>query len=273
MNIFQTIILAIVQGISELFPISSVAHSVITPYVLGWRLDPTFLKQNFLSFVVMMHLGTTVALLFYFRKDWYEIIKSIFERHQSKKTLLLIVVGSIPAAIIGGIFEKSITDVFSDVTVASFFLICNGLLLYFGEKLRIKGTKNIEDLTFTQAGIIGIFQSLALIPGFSRSGSSMTAGFWMGLKHEESTKFSMLLATPAIAGAGLMEVPKVLKAHYPGLLQMSILGGVVAGVFAFLSVYLMMKWFKRKEVHAMFPFAIYCAVVGVAVLGSKILFH
>lgn len=273
MNISQTIVLAIVQGISELFPISSVAHSVITPYVLGWKLDPTFLKQNFLSFVVMMHLGTTVALLFYFRKDWYEIIKSIFERHQSKKTLLLIIVGSLPAAIIGGIFEKSITNVFSDVTVASFFLICNGFLLYFGEKLRVKGTKNIEDLTFAQAGVIGLFQSLALIPGFSRSGSSITAGFWMGLKHEESTKLSMLLATPAIAGAGLLEVPKLLKAHTPGLLQISLLGGVVAGAFAFLSVYLMMKWFKRKDIHAMTPFAIYCAVVGAAVLGSSILSH
>jgi undecaprenyl-diphosphatase len=211
MNFFQTIVIAIIQGISELFPISSVAHSVIAPYVFGWKLNPVFLKENFLAFVVMMHVGTTIALLIYFRKDWYIIIKSIFNRNYSKKTLLLLLVGSIPAAIIGLVFEKSITDVFSNVTVASFFLICNGVLLYCGEKSRSVGTKKIEDLTYKQAGVIGLFQSFALIPGFSRSGSTMTSGFWIGLTHEESTKFSMLLSVPAIAGAAIFEVPKILR--------------------------------------------------------------
>jgi len=271
MNIFQTIILAIVQGISELFPISSVAHSVFTPYIFGWTLSPEFLKVNFLPFVVMMHLGTTIALLIFFRKDWIEIFKSIFNSKDTKKLLLLVVTGTLPAAIIGFVFEKKLMNIFSSVTVAATFLIFNGLLLYLGERMHSKGTKEIEDLTYGQAAIVGLFQSLALIPGFSRSGSSMTAGFWVGLKHEASARFSMLLATPIIAGAAILEIPKFLKSGTHGLIQVSILGGVVAGIFAFISVSILMGWFKKKEINAMRPFAYYCWIVGALILGSRLL--
>ena len=271
MTIIQTIILAMVQGITEPFPISSVAHSVFTPYIFGWNLNPVFLQVNFLAVVVMMHIGTTIALLIFFRKDWVEIIKSLFNSKDSKKLLLLIIVGSIPAAIIGVVIEKRLTSIYSNVTLAAVFLIFNGCLLYIGEKLHSKGTKDIEDLSYKQAAVVGLFQSFALIPGFSRSGSSMTAGFWMGLKHEESARFSMLLATPIIAGAGILEIPKILKSSNPGLLQTSLIGGVVAGIFAFISVYILMKWFKKKEINAMRPFAYYCWIVGILVLGSNLL--
>jgi len=270
MNIIQTIILAMVQGITEPFPISSVAHSVFTPYIFGWNLNPVFLKVNFLAVIVMMHIGTTIALLIFFRKDWIEIIKSLFNSKDSKKLLLLIVVGTIPAAILGLIIEKRLTSIYSSVTIAATFLILNGLLLYIGEKMHSKGTKDIEDLSYKQAAIVGLFQSFALIPGFSRSGSSMTAGFWMGLKHEESARFSMLLATPIIAGAGILEIPKLLKSTSVGILQTSLIGGVVAGIFALISVYILMKWFKKKEINAMRPFAYYCWIVGVLILGSHL---
>jgi undecaprenyl-diphosphatase len=271
MNIIQTIILAIVQGITELFPISSVAHSVLTPYVFGWKLDPVFLKKNFLPFVVMMHLGTTVALLIFFKQDWLDIIKSIFNSKNSKKLLFLIVVGTVPATLLGLIFEKKLTQIFSSITMAATFLIFNGVLLYWGERTKSKGTKDIEDLSYGQAVVVGLFQSLALIPGFSRSGASMTAGFWMGLKHEESARFSMLLATPIIAGAGILELPKLLKPGTQGLLQTSLLGGVVAGIFAFISVLILMRWFKKKEINAMRPFAYYCWIVGILILGTNLL--
>ena len=271
MNIFQTIILAMVQGITEPFPISSVAHSVFTPYIFGWKLNPVFLKVNFLSVIVMMHIGTTIALLIFFRKDWAEIIKSLFNSKDSKKLLLLIVVGTIPAAIIGVIIEKRLTSIYSSVTIAATFLILNGLLLYIGERMHSNGTKHIEELTYKEAAVVGLFQSFALIPGFSRSGSSMTAGFWMGLKHEESARFSMLLATPIIAGAGILEIPKLIKSNSPGLLQMSLIGGIVAGLFAFISVYILMKWFNKKEINAMRPFAYYCWIAGVLILGSRLL--
>ncbi|MCP0886117.1 undecaprenyl-diphosphate phosphatase [Ligilactobacillus sp. WILCCON 0076] len=271
MTLFQTIILAIVQGISELFPISSVAHSVIIPYLFGWHLNPTFLKDNFLEFVVMMHLGTTIALLLYFRKDWIKIIHSIFNARDSRKSLMLIIWGTIPAVILGAIFEKTITNAFSNVFLAASFLIVNGILLFLGERLRKKGTKSMDDLTWWQAIIVGVFQSFALIPGFSRSGSSMTAGFWMGLSNEESAKYSMLLSTPVIAGAAVMEVPKLVAHHPAGLVGLSLTGGVVAGFFAFLSVYFLMHWFNRKEINTMGPFSLYCIIMGAGVVLSKIL--
>ncbi|MHA5105115.1 undecaprenyl-diphosphate phosphatase [Oenococcus oeni] len=269
MNFFQAIILAIAQGVSELFPISSVAHSVIIPYLFGWKLSPFFLKTNFLEFVVMMHIGTTISLIVYFRKDWKKILKSLFNKKTSKRNLALIVIGTIPAIILGAIFEQTITNAFSDVIVASIFLIFNGLLLFFGEQTKKRGNKSIEDLKGWQALVIGCFQSLALIPGFSRSGSSITAGFWMGLSNEESARFSMLLSTPMIAGAATLEIPKLIKNHVPGLLSLSLIGGIVAGLAAFLSIYILMHWFNHKKNNTMLPFAIYCIVIGIGVLASK----
>lgn len=267
MDILQTLVFAIIQGITELFPISSVAHGVLTPYVFHWNLDPEFLKEHFLPYVVMLHLGTAIALLIFFRKEWVEIIGSIFS--SNKKVLLLIIIATIPAALIGVVFETPLRHIFSNVTSASILLIINGFFLFFGEKMRARGNKEIEDLTVRQALIIGLFQSLALVPGFSRSGSSMTAGFWMGLKHEASARFSMLLATPIIVGAGIIEVPKILKAGTHGLLQMSLLGGVMSGIFAYLSVWILMNWFKKQEIDAMRPFAYYCWGVGILVLLSQ----
>jgi undecaprenyl-diphosphatase len=269
LNIIQTIILSIVQGITELFPISSVAHGVLTPYIFHWNLDKEFLTVHFLPFVVMLHLGTAVALLLFFWREWVDIIKSLFSG--SKKVLLLVIVATLPAAVIGLVLEKPLTKLFSNVTTTAFFLIVNGFFLYYGEKLRSKGTKEIEDLSIKEAAIIGLFQSLALIPGFSRSGSSMTAGFWAGLKHEAAARFSMILATPIIAGASILEIPKILKSHTPGLMQTSLIGGLVAGIFAFLSVWILMNWFKKKEINAMRPFAYYCWIVGALVLITKLI--
>lgn len=272
MTFLQTLIIAIIQGLTELFPISSVAHSVFTPYIFHWNLDQEFLKEHFLPFVVMMHLGTAAALLIFFHDDWIEMIQGLFNRQARKARLMLlmIIVGTIPAAVLGFLFEKPLTHLFSNVTTASFFLIINGLLLFFGEKARHRGRKEIVELTYGQAALIGLFQSLALIPGFSRSGASMTAGFWMGLKHEESARFSMLLATPIILGAGVLEVPKLIKEGGGGLFQTSMLGGILAGLFAYISVWILMHWFKKNEISAMRPFAYYCWIVGAAILLSSI---
>lgn len=273
MSLFQTFVFAIIQGITELFPISSVAHGVLTPYIFRWNLDPEFLKENFLPYVVMLHLGTALALLVFFRHEWLEIIRSVFNRgrQNSRRLLLLIVTATIPAALIGLLFEKPLRHMFSNVTSAAAFLIVNGLFLYFGEKLRTRGRKEIGELAFGQAFVIGLFQSLALVPGFSRSGSSMTAGFWMGLSHEASARFSMLLATPIIAGASILEIPKLAKSGVHGLLQISLIGGVLAGVFAYISVWILMRWFKKHEFGAMRPFAYYCWAVGAIVLAASIL--
>ncbi|MDR3601975.1 MAG: undecaprenyl-diphosphate phosphatase [Desulfosporosinus sp.] len=153
MSFFQTFIIAIVQGITELFPVSSVAHSVLTPYIFHWNLDPEFLKVNFLPFMVMLHLGTALALFTYFGREWIDIVKSVFDARQrnSRRLLKLIIIGSIPAGLIGVILEKPLTNIFSNVTSASIFLIVNGCLLFFGEKIRRHGTRSIKNLSYRQA--------------------------------------------------------------------------------------------------------------------------
>lgn len=273
MTFLQTLIIAIVQGVTELFPVSSVAHSVFTPYVFRWNLDPQFLQDNFLPYVVMLHLGTAIALLVFFRNEWISIIRSIFNsrKQDSLRLLLLLLAGTIPAALIGFILEKPLKHLFSNVTSAAIFLIINGLLLYFGEKIKSRGRKSINDLNYGQAVIVGLFQSLALIPGFSRSGATITAGFWMGLKHEESARFSMLLATPIIAGASLLEIPKLIKHGSNGLFLTSLTGGLFAGIFAYIAVFILMHWFKRKEINAMKPFAYYCWIVGGLILLTHLI--
>jgi len=270
MTIIQTIVFAIVQGISELFPISSVAHGVLTPYFFQWNLSPDFLKENFLPFLVMLHLGTAIALLIFFGTEWIQIISSLFNGDKkAQKLLRLIIAGTIPAAAIGLVLESPLRHMFSNVTSAATFLCINGLLLYWGEKLKNRGRKEINDLTLGQAVIIGLFQALALVPGFSRSGATMTAGFWLGLKHGDAARFSMLLATPIIIGAGILEVPKLMHTGTSGLLQVSIIGGVAAGIAAYISVWMLMRWFNTNEVTAMRPFAWYCWLVGLGVLVSQ----
>jgi undecaprenyl-diphosphatase len=272
LTILQTLIFAIVQGITELFPISSVAHGVLTPFFFHWNLNPGFLKEHFLPFLVMLHLGTAAALLIFFGTEWTQIIASLFTKDkESRKLFSLIVVGTIPAAIIGFTLEKPLRHMFSNVTSAAVFLIVNGFLLYWGEKSKRQGTKTIQELSYKQAAIIGLFQSLALVPGFSRSGSTMTAGFWMGLKHGDSARFSMLLATPIIIGAGVLEVPKMLHTGMDGLLGVSLIGGVASGIAAFLSVWALMRWFRKNEISAMRPFAWYCWLMGAGVLAAQFL--
>lgn len=268
MSHFQIILLAIVQGVSELFPVSSVAHAVLTPWAFGWNLTPEFLKAHFLPVVVMLHLGTAVALLLYFRKDWLAFARSVLGGRDpvARRELLLVVVGTVPAALIGLVFEKALKGIFSDVTSAAVFLIVNGVILFVGEKARGRGTRELTELSLPQALGIGLAQSLALIPGFSRSGASMVAGFWAGLNHGAAARYSMLLATPIIAGASILEIPKL--AHQAGaqVMYTALLGALVAGVVAYLSVWALMSWFKRNEVDAMRPFAFYCWAVGALVL-------
>jgi undecaprenyl-diphosphatase len=268
MSTLQALLFAVVQGITELFPVSSVAHGVLTPFAFGWHLDPAFLKQNFLPFVVMLHLGTATALLIYFWRDWWSFAASLFgaDAQGARRTLFLVIAATIPPAILGFAFEKALRGIFASAVSAAAFLIVNGVLLIVGERLRGRGRRDIPDLTYAQAVAIGLAQSLALVPGFSRSGSSMVAGFWAGLRHDAAARFSMLLATPIIAGAGILEVPKLVHTATPALIRIALMGGVASGVFAYAAVWVLMRWFRRHEVDAMWPFAIYCWAVGAAVL-------
>jgi undecaprenyl-diphosphatase len=267
MTLIQTLLIAVIQGITELFPISSVAHAVLTPKLFGWDLDPQFMKEHFLPFVVMLHLGTALALLVYFGRDWTEFARAVVDRRANvaRRELLLVAVGTVPAALIGLVFESKLRALFPSALSAGVFLIVNGVILFAGERFKRRGRRRLENLGIGQALLIGLAQSLALIPGFSRSGASIVAGFWAGLDHEASARFSMLLATPIIAGASIIELPKLLHAP-PGTLSMALIGGVVAGIVAFISVSALMAWFRRHEVGAMWPFALYCWVAGACAI-------
>ncbi|HUW64135.1 MAG TPA: undecaprenyl-diphosphate phosphatase [Spirochaetia bacterium] len=262
MHLLQALILAVTQGATELFPISSVGHGVIIPYLLHW----TYNQQSLLPFMVMLHIGTALALLLYFWRDWYDFVLSIFDarRTNGRRLLIMVIIGTIPAAIIGFVFEKKFTALFPDARSASFFLIVNGLFLLVGEWLRGRGQKGLDRLKPVQALVIGILQALALIPGFSRSGVTMVGGLIYGYTHEAAARFAFLLATPIILGAAVLEVPKMLKYGHSQVAIASV-GGLVAGIVAFLSVSFLMRYFKKREVEALRPFAYYCLIVGLAV--------
>jgi undecaprenyl-diphosphatase len=271
---FQIIVTALLQGITEMFPVSSVGHAVILPYLVGWTNISE--SEQFLPFVVMLHLGTAIALLWYFRRDWVELIASLFRGGQAgpaaqqRRILFLIIVATVPAAVIGKLFEHKLRALFPSALSAAIFLVVNGIVLLIADRLRRKaGSGQIENLSYLQSFGIGLVQSLALIPGFSRSGVTMAAGLASGLSYEQSARFSFLLATPIILGAGVLEVPKVIKSHEPGMLGYGIVGGLLAGLFAYLATAFLMRYFKTHEVQALRPFAFYCMAVGaiVAVLS------
>ncbi|MCY0887679.1 MAG: undecaprenyl-diphosphate phosphatase [Alicyclobacillaceae bacterium] len=270
MHASQIYIYALVQGITELFPISSVGHAVILPYLFHW----THISGSkvFLPFIVMLHLGTALALLIYFWRDWVDLISSLWlKKPRERRILGLIVVATIPAAIVGKLLQHKFEELFPNALSASLFLIVNGFVLFLADRLRRRRTtKEVPQISYVQSFFIGLVQAFALIPGFSRSGITMTAGLGTGLSYEESARFSFLLATPIIAGAGILEVPKILKSHSTQMLHLGLVGGLLAGIVAFLSTAFLMRYFRTHEVKALRPFAWYCIGVGaiVAVMAS-----
>jgi len=267
MSQIQAILLAALQGVTELFPVSSLGHAVILPRLLGWQIDQH--SPAFLPFLVMLHLGTAAALLLYFWRDWVEILAGILGQGsgvaESRRLLMLLVAGTLPAAVIGFLLEKFFRGLFGAPMVAALFLALNGIVLLVAERLRRRASSGgTGALTLRQAALIGLCQAGALIPGLSRSGLTMGAGLAVGLSHAEAARFSFLLATPIIAGAGVLELPKLLHATADGGigLGLSVLAGIVAGVTAFASTAFLMRFFKSHEFKALNPFAYYCLVAG-----------
>jgi undecaprenyl-diphosphatase len=270
LNLFQAIVLAVVQGVTELFPESSLGHAVILPHLLGWNIQED--SPTFLPFLVMLHVGTALALLIYFWHDWWLLLSSLFgrgdgARDESRHVLLLLVLGTIPAGILGLIFRSNLTGVFADFRTVAIFLILNGVVLAAGEFLRRRaGSAQLAHLKPWQAFVIGASQAIALLPGFSRSGAAMVGGLLVGLEHQAAARFSFLLATPIIFAAAVLEVPKLLRPEARGVLGPAVIGGIVAGILAYASTALLMRYFKQQEVNALLPFAAYCVIIGVAAL-------
>jgi undecaprenyl-diphosphatase len=264
MSDLQAIILAIVQGISELFPISSLGHAVILPALLGWKIDEA--AEGFLPFLVVMHLGTAVALLVYFWRDWWSFASAVLFRRGARamaerRIFWRVVVATIPAVILGFFLEKPLRHGFGLPILAASFLIANGVLLFVAERMKGGHSRNLDQLRWRDAVAVGLWQCLALIPGFSRSGATMAGGYLAGLDHEDAARFSFLTATPIILGAAVLEAPKLIH-HHDAFGAKAITAGVVAGIVAFISVALLMRWFRQSEVKGFDPFAIYCVLAG-----------
>jgi undecaprenyl-diphosphatase len=268
MDLIEAIIVAVVQGATELFPVSSLGHAVVLPALLNWSLNQR--DPSFLPFLVMLHVGTAVALLLYFWRDWLALIVGVLglaSAHQvgeSRRVFLLIVIATVPAVVVGFAFEHFFRDLFGSPLIAAGFLAANGLLLLFGERLRDRAARPLSSLNIIDAVVIGLWQCLALIPGVSRSGATIVGGLLRGVNHEGSAHFSFLIATPIILGATVLEVPKLMHAGVaPGVLQLAALAAVVAGVTAFASTAFLMRWFRQHEATALYPFAIYCLLAGL----------
>jgi undecaprenyl-diphosphatase len=273
MTALQSIVLAALQGATELFPVSSLGHAVLLPALAAWHFDQE--APSFLPFLVMLHLGTATALLLYFWRDWWLLalgILGLADAHQvaeSRRVFLLIVVATIPAVILGLALEHFVRRLFGTPGAAALFLIANGVLLLAGERLRGRGRRTLDRLTPADAALIGLWQCLAFLPGISRSGATMVGGLLRGIDHEDAAHFSFLIATPVILGAGVLEVPKLLRAGVPhGAFGIAVLGAVVAGATAFASTAFLMRYFRRHDTWALAPFAWYCVALG---LGSALI--
>ena len=272
MNVFDALAVAFMQGVSELFPISSLGHAVVVPAVLGWQVDQG--SEAFLPFLVVLHMGTAAALLAFFWREWLAILSAALgkgpqaARAENRHLLMLIALASLPAGTIGLLLERRIESLFAAPPLAALFLMVNGLMLFAGEQRRRKeGFRTVAHLGPVEALWIGLWQSLALLPGISRSGATMVAGLLAGLRPEDAARFSFLLATPIIGAAGLLELPRLLRQGIASSdLGLILLSGVVAGVVAYLSVAFLVRYFRRREVEALNPFAYYCWAVGAIAL-------
>jgi len=273
MTAFQALVTAILQGITELFPVSSLGHAVVLPALLGWQIDQQ--SPSFLPFLVVLHLGTAAALLVYFWRDWIQLLLAVLGRPTERpradelRLLGLIIIATIPAAIIGFALNKFLRGLFGVPTVAAVFLVVNGFILFAGERLKRRrggGSAELAALDWRGALMIGLWQCTALLPGISRSGVTMVGGLLAGLHHKEAARFSFLIATPIIIGAAVLEVPKLL--HHDAAAGSGFTGlAVVSGIVAYLSIAFLMHYFKKYDFDALDPFAWYCWAFGAVSLA------
>jgi undecaprenyl-diphosphatase len=269
MTPLQAIVMAILQGITELFPISSLGHAVILPALLHWDIDQA--AEGFLPFLAVMHLGTAIALLGYFWRDWLGFAVSVLRFGDpagagDRRLFWRVVAATVPAVIIGFVFEKILRAQFAFPMPAAAFLIVNGVMLFAADRIRRRSPRPLATLGWIDALIIGVLQCAALIPGMSRSGATMAGGYLVGLSHEDAARFSFLTATPIILGAVVLEAPKLIRhgGHFGGA---AILAGVVAGLTALVATALLMRWFKTHDAKGFTPFAVYCWIAGLGSLA------
>jgi undecaprenyl-diphosphatase len=288
LSYFQAIVLGLLQGVSELFPISSLGHTVLFPTLFGWNELVKAQSQSesfWLAFVVMLHVGSALGLLAYYWRDWVEIVKAFFHTLATRRVetpterlAWLIIVASIPAGIIGLALEHQLRTLTAKPEVAAVFLMVNGLILLAAERFRRRaevrelaaregakpdGARELATLEYREALVVGVAQSSALVAGISRGGVTMGTGLARGLDHSDSARFAFLLATPIILAAGLIKLPDLFGHLGDGIRGQALVACAVAAVTAVFTVRFLVGYFKTRTLT---PFAIYCLVFGLAMV-------
>jgi undecaprenyl-diphosphatase len=314
----EAAVVGVIQGVSELFPVSSLGHNVLIPALIGgsWAQDLNVAKAEspYLAFIVGMHVATAIALLIYFWRDWVRIIGGFFSsirdrqvQTRDQKLAWMIILATIPVGLAGLVADKPFRELFGKPIAAGVFLIVNGVILYCGEKFRprtsvradqvavmqreqelvpagpgvrrqarhaagqqavrqeeerhaIQADERLSRMGYGRAIVIGASQILALLAGISRDGVTMVTGMARGLSREDAARFAFLLATPVILAAGVLKVPDLMGPLGNGIRGQILLGSVLSGVGAYLSVRFLMRYFQTRT---LYPFAIYCFVFGV----------
>ncbi|HEX3360563.1 MAG TPA: undecaprenyl-diphosphate phosphatase [Solirubrobacterales bacterium] len=272
----QAIILGALQGISEPFPISSLGHAVLLPKLLGWNIHQN--DDYFLTFLVATHCATALVLFLFFLDDWKRIwfgfVRSVkgqaTPRDLDARLAWVIIIGTIPAGILGLALEHKLRTLFASPTSAAIFLTINGLLLLAVERFRRRpprpgdgegdGDERIARMGFRQALGIGAAQALALIPGISRSGVTMGGGLLAGLSNEDAARYAFLLATPVIAAAGLLKLPELLGSAGDGVRGQALVGAIAAAITTWAAVKFLLRYFETSRLT---PFGYYCVGAGI----------
>jgi undecaprenyl-diphosphatase len=283
-TLWQALFMGLLQGATELFPVSSLGHSVLIPSLLHWSFKQS--DPSFVPFLVLLHLGTATALLILYRDQWVVIIRGFFTaafrgqiRTDDERLAMLLLVGTIPAAILGVFLESRIKALFASPYEAAGFLIANGVLMLTFELLRRRaerraaldaatraeqeeGFAQAERISFRAAALVGACQALAFLPGVSRSGVTIGGGLLAGLRHQEAARFSFLLATPVILGAGVLEVPQLLSSGVP--IAEYLAATVLSGLAAYASARFLLRYFRSGRLD---PYGWYCVAAGAASLA------
>ena len=272
----QAIVLGLLQGVSELFPISSLGHSVILPQLLGWNIHQN--DPYFITFLVATHLATALVLLGFFWRDWVRIVKGLGRSLRDRgidpadtdaKLAWLLIIGTIPAGILGLLLENKLRGVFASAASASAFLILNGFMLFGAELLRRRAPQVDADddariarqVGWGGAFGVGAAQALALIPGLSRSGATMGGGLLVGLSNKDAARFAFLLATPIIGAAALLKLPELLGSQGDGIRGQALAASLCSAGSAYLAVRFLMRYFETRT---LIPFAVWCVGFGLA---------
>ena len=275
MSLIQAIILALVQALTEFLPVSSTAHLILFPWLLHWP-DPG------LAFDVALHAGTLLAVILYFFKDWlkltlcglgmkYPANASAEEVSVNRRMFWLMVVGTIPGGILGAVFEHRIEENFRTPMVIGLSMILVALLMWWADS-KSRFTRPLEQANMGDAVNIGTAQALALCPGVSRSGITITAGLFRGFTREAATRFSFLLSTPLIAGAVLSHLPKLIKLHKAGGMDLPLSTLVVSILVSGIAGYFVIAFFIRYlQTRTLKPFVIYRLIFGIAVIALAFL--